>query len=342
MLHKKNGIKKFRHFIKGIISNFQLKKEPNLHFRPNSDDFTDSYFEHVDNKHNEQFIKLINEVIIKENIEQVQLEFYDTIDLCFAIPQNIRKIFIHHELRFKRLQLAFERSQLSSNYKHYLIDKTELFERICLKEMDEVVVFNENDADLLRENCKSIKVSPFGIPEELVFKENVSNTFDKLIFIGGEGHTPNLLGLTWFLDEIFIPNLIQIKLPIWIIGDWSEKLINNYNSHSEIVFCGVAQSIEPYFENSIFVNPILTGSGIRTKVLHAFVNKVPVLSTFFGAEGCFFENEKSHLGLFNDEIDFLSILNSENFQLLAEYGFTFYNQHFNIEKLLNTRYSIYI
>lgn len=328
---------KFRNFVKKVI---WPKQKQNLDIQPNLDDYADNYFDHVDNNHNEKFIKFLNEIILKENIQLVQFDFYDTIDLCFAIPKDIRKIFIHHELRFKRLQLAFDKSPLSSNYKYYLIDKTEVFERICLKEMDEVVVFNENDADLIRKDCKSIRVSPFGIPEELVFKKNASSIFDKLIFIGSEGHTPNLLGLIWFLDEIYIPNLNQIEYPVWIIGDWSENLKNKYKIYTEIVFCGVVDSIEPYFEKSIFVNPILTGSGLRTKVLHAFVNKVPVLSTRFGAEGCFTKEENKHLGLFDEAGEFLKVLLESNFDTLANQGYDFYNLLFIKKKLLQRRLDI--
>ena len=327
----------FRTLLKKIIG---FKRNQNLNIQPNSDDFSDLYFEHIDNSHSDNFVKLINDVIVKEKITQVQFDFYDTIDLCWAIPKNIRRIFIHHELRFKRLQLAFDRSLLSPDYKKYLIYKTELFERACIREMDQVVVFNENDADLLREDSKLITVSPFGIPDEQIFKQNVSDFFDKLFFVGGEVHTPNLLGLTWFLDEIYVPNTNQINYPIWIIGDWSENLKNKYKIYSEIVFCGVVESLEPYFENSIFVNPILTGSGLRTKVLHAFANKVPVLSTRFGAEGCFTTQENKHIGLFEDAAEFMTVLQRSEFKALGNSGYNFYNLFFCKKKLLQIRLEI--
>ena len=328
----------FRNIVKKIIS---PKNKQHLKLQPNSDDFADPYFERADNKHSEAFIRLINEVIVKENIIQVQFDFYNTIDLCWAVPKNVRKIFIHHELRFKRLQLAYDKSELSTNYKLYLIEKTQLFERACIREMDEVVVFNENDADLLRADCKSVTVSPFGIPDEQIFKDQVSDSFDKLLFVGGEGHTPNLLGLTWFLNEIYIPNIKEIQYPIWIIGDWSENVKNKYSMYSQVVFCGIVDSVEPYFEHSIFVNPILTGAGLRTKVIHAMVNKVPVLSTRFGAEGCFSENEDKHIGLFDSEMEFINTLETVDFSELGEKGFGFYYKNFNKEKLLTIRNNIY-
>jgi len=68
-----------------------------------SDDFRDPYFFSVDKQRNSSFVVLINDVIEKESIQQVQFEFYETMDYCFAVPSTIRKIFIHHELRIRVL-----------------------------------------------------------------------------------------------------------------------------------------------------------------------------------------------------------------------------------------------
>jgi len=141
------------------------------------DDFRDPYFLTVDKQRNPSFVGLINDVIEKENIQQVQFEFYDTMDYCFAVPSTIRKIFIHHELRFKRLKLAAKSSNLPELYKNYLIDKTEAYERMCVGQMDEVVVFNKDDAQLLVANSKHLTVSPFAVPDELIFKQTEREVF---------------------------------------------------------------------------------------------------------------------------------------------------------------------
>jgi hypothetical protein len=332
--------------LKLLLRNFEKlvssKKNANFTGDLNADDFNDPYFWHVDNSHSNEFVALINEVIQKESIKQVQFDFYNTLDLCFAIPQGIRKIFVPHEIRFKRLKQASDKSPLSEDYKRYLIKKTELFERYCLRAMDKVVVFNEDDAYLLGSDAKSIKVSPFGIPDELIFRAKGSDTFSRFLFVGGEGHTPNKLGLIWFLDEIYLPNKYRINIPLWVVGDWSAAIKNKYKDYSQIIFCGVVDSIKPFFEESIFVNAILTGSGLRTKVLHAFVNKVPVLSTRFGAEGCFDNKNNRHIGFFDDAKEFLQILKESDLRELAKNGYEFYNQLFNREILLNVRNNILI
>ena len=146
--------------------------------------------------------------------------------------------------------------------------------------------------------------------------------------------------MLWFLDNIYIPNITEIPFPLYILGDWSFQIKEKYKTYVQIVFCGVVDSIEPYFESSIFVNPILTGAGLRTKVLHAFVNKVPVLSTSFGAEGCYDDLHRGHLCLFDSAKEFLEIIHTTDFKDTGLKGFDYYTQFFNKEKLLSIRNNI--
>jgi len=305
------------------------------------DDFTDSYFTHVDHAFSHQFIDLVNDVINAENIDIVQFDFYDTIDIVFALPSNVKKVFVHHEVRGKRLNLAKDKSAVSDANKNYLIGKTTAFERACLPLMDVVGVFNDDDAKELAPYCRKVVVTPFAIPDEQIYGIEQSKNFDRLFFVGGEGHTPNALGLKWFLDEIYIPNFDKIKLPLLVIGNWSQSFQEQYSDCQGVQFCGLVDSMKPYFEHSIFVNPILTGAGLRTKVLHAFANSVPVLSTRFGAEGCFDSECDKHIGLFDSAEEFVKLLQDADYSSLAKNGYKYYNTKFNKEALLNKRMELY-
>lgn len=328
-------------FLKSICSCVLPKKRKQIPSVVEPDDFSDSYFEHVDHSFSHQFIDLINEIIKKEHIGIVQFDFYDTIDIVFALPDNVKKVFIHHEVRSKRLNLAKDKSAVSGANKNYLIGKTTAFERACLPYMDVVGVFNDDDAKGLAPYCKEIKVTPFAIPDELIYINERSETFDRLFFVGGEGHTPNSLGLKWFLDEIYIPNYEKIKLPLLVIGNWSQTFREQYAQCSGVQFCGQVDSMQPYFEHSIFVNPILTGAGLRTKVLHAFANRVPVLSTRFGAEGCYSSENDKHIGLFDSAEEFIKLLKKTDYCALSSNGFEYFNCKYSKEVLLNKRMELY-
>ena len=305
-----------------------------------TDDFSDNYFEHVDHAFPAEFIDLINRVICEDKIDTVQFDFYDCIDIVFALPENIRKVFIHHEVRFKRLQLASAQSPCSEAFKRYLTEKTAAFEKSCLQYMDEVGVFNEDDKASLAPYCKKITLTPFAIPDAEIYGMEPDGSFNHLLFCGSEGHTPNSLGLKWFLDEIYLPQKEDVSLPVYITGKWSEEFREPYKNEPGIIFCGIVDSLAPMFKNAVFVNPILTGAGIRTKVLHALVNKVPVLSTRFGAEGCYAEGDSGHIAFFDSADEFLDRIKNCDFSRLSELGYEYYNREFNKEKLLGIRRSM--
>lgn len=318
-----------------------LKSKTPINPELKKDDFKDDYFSHIDHKYEPGFIELIHSVIKKEEIKQVQFDFYETIDLCFAIPDDVKKIFVNHEVRAKRLSLAASQSDVNNDYKKFLIDKTRFFEQSCIDKMDEVVVFNDDDALAIKSDTARITVSPFAIPDELIFDLQISRAYNRLLFIGSEGHTPNLLGISWFIEEIYLPNINQIEYPLHIIGYWSDDFKQQYQSYDKIIFLGVVDSIKEYFVSSIFVNPILTGAGLRTKVLHAFSNKVPVLSTRFGAEGCYDSDNQTHIGFFDTAEEFIKLVKERDFYSMSENGHSYYNEKFNKEILLKKRLKVY-
>lgn len=339
--NRKSFIHRTYAFAKSLSKRMLGERKSGQNLPSDADDFTDTYFEHVDHVYSSEFVDLLLTVIKTENIQQVQLDFYETIDLCWLLPESIHKIFIHHEVRYKRLTLAATRSDLSENYKQFLIDKTEAFERMCLRKMNHVVVFNTDDALQIKNDCKAITVSPYAIPEELIIKNDVSAAFNRLIFIGGEGHTPNKLGLFWFVESVYLAGKESERLPLFIIGDWSDEVKKKYLMHPEINFCGIVETLRPYYDNSILVNPVLTGAGIRTKVLQAFVNNVPVISTRFGAEGCFTLENQDHLVLFDDAQEFYSGLKNVNYELTRK-AYKYYESNFAKSDLVKLRYNIFI
>ena len=339
---KQNNFRKsFKYSLKTLVRKMMQVKKTNQSLPSAADDFTDNYFEHVDHVYSSEFVDMLLEVIQKEKISQVQLDFYETIDLCWLLPDSIRKIFIHHEVRYKRLTLAAAKSNVSEHYKQFLIDKTEAFERMCLRKMDHVVVFNEDDFSIIKEDCSEISLSPYAIPKELIIKKEISPEFNKFIFLGGEGHTPNKLGLFWFIESVYLTETAAQHFPLYIIGDWSEEVKNKYLKHPEILFCGLVEDLGPYYEKAILVNPVLTGAGIRTKVLQAFVNHVPVISTRFGAEGCFTGNNPVHIVLFDDAEEFNAALETVDFKDLTEKAYQYYQSAFVQSNLAKIRYDLY-
>jgi hypothetical protein len=280
------------------------------------------------------FMNIVN----NQFYDLVQFEFYETLALLPIIPVNMKKIVIHHEVRSKRNKLM---NLDKSDYDIYLDSYNEIVENGLLSCSDSIFVFNNEDKIYLKNLTVPIYVSPFGIPNELIQKKEASKNFNRFLFIGGEFHNPNKEGLEWFLDTVFIPNCNIITWPIYIIGYWSKNVVDKYSQHKKIIFCGYVSDLSSYYDASVMIVPILSGSGIRTKILTSFANKVPVFSTEFAGEGLLdFEHNILHIFLFNNSTEFLKEflkMTNEDLISLSIKGFQYYMKSFSEDALINKR-----
>ncbi len=295
--------------------------------------------------YSQELINFLKNRFSKTKFEFIQLEFFESISLLSTLPSDTTKVFIHHEIRFKRLALS---NSKSDNYKQYFQKTLKQIELGLLNISDKVVVFNDEDAKELKQIKSEIFVSPFGIPERMIVKHSVSTQFDKFIFTGTSGHFPNKEGVIWFLDNIYIPLYSLINHPIFIIGNWSKEVVDKYKKYKKIIFTGYQEDITAYFENSIFLSPILSGSGIRTKLLEAFANHIPVMSTKFGSEGLYDQSKKNnHILHFDTKEEFMELYytilkNSILLTEVANNGFKYFTEEFNQAKLVEKRTNVYL
>ena len=315
----------------------QLKIESNT---PKRTTEIDSSFSFTD----ESFLFFFNDLLANNSFTHIQLEFYETIALLPFLPYTTKKIVIHHEIRSKKNSLV---TVLNTDYQKYVTNALKIIETSFLNIADQIVVFNENDKQFLQELGDKVVVSPFGIPDSIIEKKKASSFFDKFIFLGGENHYPNKEGIEWFLDTIFIPNLKKIDWPFYIIGEWSSTTINKYKACNKIIFTGFAPTLSPYLDSSILICPIISGSGIRTKILQSFANRIPVMATPFASEGLHGnKNRIEHLIHFETANDFIMKLDQlrsdhHNIETIANKGFDYYDYFFSEKELFQKRFSIY-
>ncbi|CAN0454159.1 unnamed protein product, partial [Scytosiphon promiscuus] len=126
--------------------------------------------------------------------------------------------------------------------------------------------------------------SQTGIPEENKV----------LLFFGVLDYAPNREGLDYILEEInpYLSKHADFKYSIVICGrGLTEKYQRLENNQIEnMKYMGFVDNIDDYIAISdVVVNPILTGGGVKTKVVEALAMNKTVISTKSGAEGVFQE-----------------------------------------------------
>lgn len=132
--------------------------------------------------------------------------------------------------------------------------------------------------------------------EKLLAKEtictthSISSTDKILLFNGTLGYKPNLDAVNNILEKIN-PILLaaeNFKYKIIICGN---KLPVEYNGLIEykeknIIYAGFVEDINVYFKGAdIFINPVIDGGGIKTKLVEALGYNCSAISTASGAIG---------------------------------------------------------
>ena len=108
-----------------------------------------------------------------------------------------------------------------------------------------------------------------------------------MLFLGSFRHDPNRFAMDWFANEVM--PLILARQPaarLMVAGSDPPP------AHAYSDFAGALQMLgyvedvrEPLGRYSVFICPILSGSGVRVKLLEAYAAGIPVVSTRIGAEG---------------------------------------------------------
>ena len=289
-----------------IFDKLYLCKDPQLKYESRLWGQDKSYYYDL------RIVEEINKIIIEKKIELVEIEFMPVIKLVNAIPNDIKKIFIHHELQFVKFD-RFQNSLAQDPYNAFLLKLRKQEEISSLNEYDNVVTLTETDKEILEKNgvTRPIKVSPLFIPADKGYPE-IKISYNSLVFIGGAKHLPNAEGLDWYLKKVH-PIVVK-SVPdyrLYVVGSgW-----NAMSSNSNIIYQGFVEDLSSFLPGKLMIVPLMTGSGMRMKILESVNNSIPFVSTSVGAEGmefsdgenCFIKDTpeefaNSILRLWNDEV----------------------------------------
>jgi glycosyltransferase involved in cell wall biosynthesis len=120
-------------------------------------------------------------------------------------------------------------------------------------------------------------------------KHNISEEEKILLFNGTLSQKANYDALMVILN-IINPLLLEKKsrYKIIICGKGLSTTLNDLKeySHKNIVYAGFVDDIDIYFKSAdIFLNPITSGGGVKTKAVEAIAMNCTLISTEFGAIG---------------------------------------------------------
>ena len=175
-------------------------------------------------------------------------------------------------------------------------------EKINVRYSDCVLVLNERDNNLLNKIYKrnADDYLRMGVDEpdlreyetkEFSFEKKSPN--DVFLLSVGTYYPPNLKGLRWFIDNVFIHMSDNFRLVI--IGRGMEKFCDEYGNTPNVEIIGAVESLAAYYNNSdIVIAPVFGGGGMKQKTAEAFAYGKPLVCTIESIQGYETEIELKH------------------------------------------------
>lgn len=163
--------------------------------------------------------------------------------------------------------------------------RLEKFEQKAIKLPDAILPISPSDEEIFRKNT-NVKVFylPVRVPVSLL---HINRSYSSdLFFIGALDWFPNVEGITWFIKEVW-PTLSKefTTLKIFIAGRKTPERLLRLKLKNFFVMGEVEDAKEFMLTHGIMVAPILSGSGVRIKIIEAMALGKVVIATNVAAEG---------------------------------------------------------
>ena len=108
----------------------------------------------------------------------------------------------------------------------------------------------------------------------------------QLFHIGSMNWAPNIEGIEWFLDRVWPVLLTHFpELEFYIAGRDIPEYFNQYKIPHFNVDGEVPDAQEYMLSKDIMIVPLLSGSGVRIKIIEGMALGKVIISTSIGAEG---------------------------------------------------------
>jgi len=266
--------------------------------------------------------KKLSEILQKNTYDIIQLEglylcpYIDTIRKYSKAKISLRAHNIEHEIWTRAA--VNETQKLKKIYKKNLASRIRKFKLNYINKYDFLIPITSRDGNLYTVfgNTMPIHVTPTGIDSDntLLQQELNSSEFPGFFHIGALDWIPNIEGLTWFIEKVW--KEFSRKYPNYgfsIAGRNASTEFEKYLIQNNINYVGEVDNASEFIsKGAVMIVPLLSGSGMRIKIIEGMAAGKTIITTSMGTEG-------------------INTTNDENI-LIADTAESFYSQLIRVSK----------
>ncbi len=244
-------------------------------------------------------------------IQQLQQHSFDIIQLegLYLVPYipiirkysqakiSLRSHNVEHEIWQRTL--AQETSFFKKKYIKILCSRIRRMETETLNQYDLLVPITRRDGKKLNKlgNHKPSHTTPTGYEIAKGKPKFEKVEFPSIFHLGALDWSPNQEGILWFINHCW-PD-IQKQMPslkFYIAGRNAPKWLIDKMQGENIIYQGEVESATEFVQSkALMIVPLLSGSGMRIKVIEGMALGKTIVSTSIGVEGIAIEDKKNLL-----------------------------------------------
>jgi len=240
-------------------------------------------------------------ILQKETYDVVQLESLYVSMYASAIRKHSKAKII---LRAHNVEhLLWQRSAATADslfekiYFGFLAKRLKKYESGILHAFDAIAAITAADAAWFKEQGIKIPVEviPFGIDLKKIAADTTTVTDPMSVFhLGAMDWQPNVEGVKWFLEQVW-PQVHRQHpcLKLFLAGRGMSEEFKKLADPNVIVVGEVEDAQQFMRSKGLMLAPLLSGGGMRVKIIEGMALGKVIVTTAVGAEGIETENNKN-------------------------------------------------
>ena len=252
---------------------------------------------HVERFISKDFTNRLISVLKRESYDVVQLEtlfmtpYVETIRKYSKAVIVLRAHNVEH-LIWERIAKG-TRFFLKRAYINHLARTLKNYELSAISQVDGIAAITRKDAAFFRKYSATTTIDiPYGVyPEDFHPNYEVAEK-PQFYHIGSMNWMPNEEGIRWFIDNCL--EAVVAKVPDFVfhlagrnMPEWLKSL---KNPHIDVI--GEVPDAKEFVANhDVAIVPLLSGSGIRIKIIESMAMGKTVVTTLVGAEGILYDED---------------------------------------------------
>lgn len=252
----------------------------------------------IERYYDENFEKLLVRTVRNTNYDIIQFEGLFVAPYVDSVRKNCKSKLVYRAHNIEHQIWERLAQQKSDPFKKYYLKlmarRIKKYEIQQINKFDAIAVFTGQDKStmMLYGATIPVEIVPVGIDLGHYHPDFSKTEFPSLFFLGSLDWMPNREGIEWFL-QTFHNSLAndELRVRFYVAGNDIPEEFDDYEVLGKIFIQGeVDNGLEFVNSKSIMIVPLLSGGGMRVKIVEGMAMQKCIISTSLGAEGINYKN----------------------------------------------------